>query len=285
MPVTVIHEDARFQIELSTAGNKLVVVDFTASWCGPCQRIAPVFEELSNKYTLAVFLKVDVDQCPDTAASQGVTAMPTFIFFRSKVKLAQIQGADPQALENKIKELVGSDTDDSEGVVPGHVDLFSFIAKSSCECLNESDENTLTECLSPGDGFLESDVDEQLIMSFGFNQTVKLHSLKIQAPKDSGPKNIKLFINHPRTLDFDQADSMEPVQAIEIQPKDLDDGVIIPLRYVKFQHVQNLQIFVKDNQEGTERTRIDHLTIYGSPICTTNMGEFKRVAGKKGESH
>lgn len=57
------------------------------------------------------------------------------------------------------------------------------------------------------------------------------------------------------------------------------------LRYVKFQNVQNIQFFIKDNQSGDEITQIDHLAIIGSPINTTNMGDFKRVAGKKGESH
>lgn len=55
--------------------------------CGPCERIAPVFESLARKYPRAVFLKVDVDECQETAQQQGVTAMPTFIFFRNKVLL------------------------------------------------------------------------------------------------------------------------------------------------------------------------------------------------------
>lgn len=53
--------------------------------CGPCQRIAPHFERLPAKYPKAVFLKVDVDKCQDTAAAQGVSAMPTFIYYRNKV--------------------------------------------------------------------------------------------------------------------------------------------------------------------------------------------------------
>lgn len=48
--------------------------------------IAPVFEQLAAKYPRAVFLKVDVDKCQETAAAQGVSAMPTFIFYRNKVK-------------------------------------------------------------------------------------------------------------------------------------------------------------------------------------------------------
>lgn len=69
-----------------------------------------------------------------------------------------------------------------------------------------------------------------------------------------------------------------------LTPNDLD-GNPVNLRYVKFQNVQNIQFFIKDNQSGDEVTQIDHLAIIGSPISTTNMGDFKRVAGKKGESH
>lgn len=69
-----------------------------------------------------------------------------------------------------------------------------------------------------------------------------------------------------------------------MKPEDLE-GNPINLRYVKFQNVNNIQFFVKDNQSGDEITQIDYLAIIGSPISTTNMGDFKRVAGKKGESH
>uniref|UniRef100_A0A6P7GCY9 Thioredoxin-like protein 1 n=1 Tax=Diabrotica virgifera virgifera TaxID=50390 RepID=A0A6P7GCY9_DIAVI len=125
----------------------------------------------------------------------------------------------------------------------------------------------------------------QLIISIAFNQSVKIHSLKIKAPADKGPKTIRIFINQPRTLDFDLADSYTSVQDLQFTPEDVEGGNPVNLRYVKFQNVQNIQFFIKDNLGGGEVTQIDHLAIIGSPISTTNMGDFKRVAGKKGESH
>lgn len=123
MPVKQIVDETRFQAELSNSGASLVVVYFTASWCGPCQRIGPHFESLSNKYTQAIFLKVDIDQCRETAESHHVSAVPTFIFFRSKAKLSTLRGADPATLEAKIQELLA--TEPPEGVssesVQGHV--------------------------------------------------------------------------------------------------------------------------------------------------------------------
>lgn len=85
MALRVIEDDSQFNAELAAAGMKLVVVDFTASWCGPCQRIAPLYEQMPTKYPQAVFMKVDVQVCQDLAAAQGVSAMPTFIFYRNRV--------------------------------------------------------------------------------------------------------------------------------------------------------------------------------------------------------
>ncbi|XP_023024831.1 thioredoxin-like [Leptinotarsa decemlineata] len=283
--VKAITDESHFQSELANASTKLVVVDFTATWCGPCLRIAPIFNQLAAKYPRAVFLKVDVDQCQETAAAQGVSAMPTFIFYRNKIKIDRLQGSDPVGLENKIKQFYGTEeSEDSEEAVVGHMDLLPFISKSECECLNESDDHPFANCLSSGGGYLESDCDEQLIISISFNQAVKIHSLKITAPVDKGPKAIRIFINQPRTLDFDRADSSTSVQDIEITPEDVG-GSIVNLRYVKFQNVQNIQFYVKSNLGGGDVTRINHLVLIGSPISTTNMGDFKRVTGKKGESH
>jgi thioredoxin len=283
----VLHRDDTFQPELAAAGVKLVVVDFFATWCGPCHTIAPVFEQLARKYSKALFVKVDVDKCQETAAANGISAMPTFVFFRNKTKIDTLRGADPGVLEEKIRKWYGSDEneEEEETVVKGHMDLATFIEKSSCECLNEADDHALANALTSHSGFLESDCDEQLIISVTFNQVVKLHSLRINGPKENGPKTVKLFINQPKTLDFDSADTMESVQTLELTADDLVDGAIIPLRFVRFQSVSNIVLFVKDNQNGSDKTQINFLGFIGSPVSATNMADFKRVAGKKGEAH
>lgn len=281
----ILQRDDTFQPELAAAGVKLVVVDFFATWCGPCQRIAPVFEQLARKYPKAVFVKVDVDKCQETAASNGVTAMPTFMFFRNKTKIDTLRGADAGSLEEKIRKWYGSgDENEDETVVKGQIDLLSCINKAHCECLNESDEHSLDGALTSQGGFLESDCDEQLIVAISFNQVVKLHSLRITGPKENGPKTVKLFKNQPGTLDFDSADSMEAIQTIDLSPEDLQDGVI-QLRYVRFQDVSSVTLFIKDNQDGSDKTHIDYLGFIGTPVNATNMADFKRVAGKKGEAH
>lgn len=214
MAVCEINNDLHFQTELAGAGIKLVVVDFTATWCGPCKKIAPLFDQLPSRYPRAVFLKVDVDKCQDTAATQGVSAMPTFIFYRNKAKIDRLQGSDIQGLEHKIRQHIGTTEDagdDGEEYGQGMMDLTTFIEKSGSECLNESDDHPLGHCLTSG-GYLQSDCDEQLILAVTFNQAVKIHSIKFKAPATLGPKNIRLFINQPRTLDFDQAESSVSIQ-------------------------------------------------------------------------
>lgn len=286
MAVKAINDEGHFQAELAAAGANLVVVDFTATWCGPCRNIAPLFEQLPAKYPKAVFLKVDVDKCSETASSQGVSAMPTFIFYRARTKIDRMQGADINALEAKIQKHYVSSVDESgEDYGHGLMDLATFIQKNQCECLNELDDHPLTNALSSDAGQLVSDCDEQLIISITFNQVVKIHSIKFKGPASHGPKNVRLFINQPRTIDFDMADSLVSVQDLVVDAKDLESGSPIQLRFVKFQNVQNIQLFVKSNQSGEETTIIDHLAFIGSPIATTKMDDFQRVAGKKGESH
>ena len=87
------------------AADKLLVVDFTAVWCGPCQRIAPAFAALAEEFAdSALFVKVDVDRLGELAAQLGVTSMPTFLFFRGGEVIDTMRGADEAGLRALVVE-------------------------------------------------------------------------------------------------------------------------------------------------------------------------------------
>ncbi|XP_036108860.1 thioredoxin-like isoform X1 [Molossus molossus] len=100
-----------FQEALNSAGDKSVVVDFSATWCGPCEMIKPFFHFLSVKYSNVVFLEVDVDDCQNVAAECEVKCMPTFHqatfqFFKRGQKVGEFSEANKEELEATINELV-----------------------------------------------------------------------------------------------------------------------------------------------------------------------------------
>ncbi|XP_073414445.1 thioredoxin-like [Dendrobates tinctorius] len=90
---------------LTDAGEKLVVVDFTATWCGPCKMIGPFFDTLSTKYPEVVFLKVDVDDASDVAAFCDIKCIPTFHFYKNGNRVLEFSGANQASLEQKVQEL------------------------------------------------------------------------------------------------------------------------------------------------------------------------------------
>ncbi|XP_055055772.2 thioredoxin b [Misgurnus anguillicaudatus] len=100
-----IKDKAGFDQALENAGNKLVVVDFTATWCGPCQMIKPIFAAMSDEYTSVVFLKVDVDEAQEVASSCDIKCMPTFQFYKNGKKIHEFSGANKDTLQNKILQL------------------------------------------------------------------------------------------------------------------------------------------------------------------------------------
>ena len=76
-----------------------VVVDFTAAWCAPCQRIAPHFAALCKAHPTLLLCSVDVEEMEEAASECGITAMPTFMIFRHGQKVDSLPGcADPTML-------------------------------------------------------------------------------------------------------------------------------------------------------------------------------------------
>ena len=87
--------------------DKLIILDFTAKWCGPCKMIAPKFVEISEKYAPnVVCVKIDVDVNPDSATAYEVGAMPTFIFLKKGQTVKTITGANAPKLIETIESLL-----------------------------------------------------------------------------------------------------------------------------------------------------------------------------------
>ncbi|CAN6203232.1 unnamed protein product, partial [Urochloa humidicola] len=104
--VIACHTKDEFDAQMKKAEEtkKLVVIDFTASWCGPCRFIAPVFVEYAKKYPHIVFLKVDVDELKEVAAEYKIEAMPTFLFIKEGKKIETIVGARKEELQANIEK-------------------------------------------------------------------------------------------------------------------------------------------------------------------------------------
>uniref|UniRef100_A0AC34Q057 Thioredoxin-like protein 1 n=1 Tax=Panagrolaimus sp. JU765 TaxID=591449 RepID=A0AC34Q057_9BILA len=274
-------DDSEFQHALTTHMSKVIIVDFYAEWCRPCQVLAPFVKDLAERKPNVVFLTVDIDECKSAAIHNGVKSVPTFAVFVLGQKKETISGPSKESLEafvNKAVTQYAMIDNAEQSPISGQVDLTPFIDRTQAECLNEEDKHTLKSLLE-GPGKIVSDCDEQLIINLPFHRPVKIHSIKIKGPAKQAPKKVKIFANVVGTLDFDKAQNSEPIQTL-----DFDEAEIINLRFVKFQNVKNIQLFVENNKGGGEQTVIDEIKLYGQPVeQSTNMSEFTRVAGKPGE--
>jgi thioredoxin len=93
--------------------NDIVLVDFWASWCGPCQSFAPVYERVSEEHQDVVFAKVDTEAQQELAAAFAIRSIPTLMAFRDNVLLFNQAGALPQAsLEDLITQIKDLDMEE-----------------------------------------------------------------------------------------------------------------------------------------------------------------------------
>ncbi len=98
--------------ESVVTGNKIVIVDFWAPWCGPCKGFAPVFEAMSEKHPDVVFAKVNSDDEQGLAAHFAIRSIPTIMLFREEVIVFSQAGALPEAgLESVLTQAKALDMD------------------------------------------------------------------------------------------------------------------------------------------------------------------------------
>ena len=94
----VKHINGKELEELLATADKTVYCDFWANWCGPCRMLAPVFEEVSEKYgEKAVFVKIDIDENEEAAIKYGIASIPNIIAFKKGQSVDNSLGFVPQA--------------------------------------------------------------------------------------------------------------------------------------------------------------------------------------------
>jgi thioredoxin 1 len=100
--------DANFQTEVLQS-DKPVVVDFSATWCGPCRQLAPIIEDLASEYSGKVKVgKVDIDASQDVASRYGIMSVPTVMFFKGGKMVDTMVGVSAKGVyKSKIDRLVG----------------------------------------------------------------------------------------------------------------------------------------------------------------------------------
>jgi thioredoxin 1 len=104
MAATVELTEANFEETLND--NDIVLVDWWASWCGPCRMFAPIFEEAAERHDDITFAKIDTEAQQQLAASAGIMSIPTLMVFRENVLVFNQAGALPQAaLEDLISQV------------------------------------------------------------------------------------------------------------------------------------------------------------------------------------
>jgi hypothetical protein len=130
-----------------------------------------------------------------------------------------------------------------------------------------------------------------------FQSFLKIHSLQITSlpPTATGedqedapvrPKTLKLYINRPHVIGFEEADDIEPTQTAVLNPRDWDaktGTAKVELRFVKFQHVSSLVVFCVDCDGDGEKIRLDRIRIFGESGEKRAMGKLEKIGDEQGE--
>ena len=98
-----IHVTSAEQYNDYINGDKLVIVDYWAPWCGPCRMIAPALEALAEEHTEAIVLKVNVDELSEISQNEGVSGIPTFKAFKNGEELYKFSGANKTSLKKMFE--------------------------------------------------------------------------------------------------------------------------------------------------------------------------------------
>ena len=145
--------------------------------------------------------------------------------------------------------------------------------------------------------WVESDTDEQLMLFIPFQSTLKVHTLHITSSPPTPPagdedeipmrpKTFQIYSNRAHILGFEEAEDIPATQTITLSPQDWDERTgtaRIELRFVKFQNVSSLVVFVLDGDGDGEKIRIDRIRIVGETGEKRELGKLEKIGDEAGE--
>lgn len=287
--------------------NKYLVVNFTATWCGPCNAIKPFVDDLYKKpeYRKLEFVRVDTDTVPDVCNLYDVKSIPTFVFLEQKNEIDRLTSNIPTHLPEKLNNLAEkANKDESVGerssislssiykevkqYIPNGFELlndtihFGDSVALNCMSLDKSnsDIKNILRADAKGNCAVYTDADSQGLFFVQLNNISKIHSilLKLRKPKHTEtcdldedevenetqlPSVIKVWANKPSILSFDDASGDSNAQNItNIESVDASGWYEVKLKYVRFQSVQTLNIFI-DGEDEDNHTVIEKIVLVG----------------------
>ncbi|KAH8731353.1 PITH domain-containing protein [Phaeosphaeriaceae sp. PMI808] len=317
------------QLSTLLSSSRVVVIFFYNEENTSSKAIAPVYNQLSAQLARpnrVTFAKVSVVAQATIAQSYSVTNTPTFIIIKNNQQIRKYGGSNPQQLSEAIKSLAAEADNDGgsggfgeassngggnwigTGLPRGYADVTDQVDVRGLDLLNADSEfggvRTLFESSQPqtlnkgksaatdseaSKDWIESDVDNQLMLYVPFTSTLKIHTVHITSciSGDEGdneapirPKTIHIWTNRQHNLGFEEAEDIPATQTIELKESDWDAQTAtakLELRFVKFQNVYSIVLFVADGDGDSERTRIDRVRFIGESGEKRDMGKLEKI--------
>ncbi|KAH6024522.1 hypothetical protein HBI69_041090 [Parastagonospora nodorum] len=317
------------QLSTLLSASRVVVAFFYNENNTSSKAIAPVYDQLSGQLSRpnrVTFAKISVVTQATIAQSYSITNTPTFVIFKNGQQIRKYGGSNPTQLSEAIKSLAAEAENESgsggfgeagssgggswrgAGLPRGYTDVTDQVDVRGLDLLNaDSDfggvrtlfESSQPKSLNKGKGaateseaskdWVESDVDNQLMLYVPFTSNLKVHTIHItscvsgddddhEAPVR--PKTIHIWANRQHNLGFEEAEDIPSTQTIELKESDWDAQTAtakLELRFVKFQNIYSLVLFVADGDGDSERTRIDRIRFIGETGEKREMGKLEKI--------
>ena len=144
-----------------------------------------------------LFLHIDIENCRTAATKFDLQSLPSFLIFFNKKLLEKVEASTgdtvAQAIERRVGELKANGQLVKGPTVPGQSLLSGFLDKKNCECLNDSTEQPFSNLLTLSDSYAETDCDEQMILTLGFNQVINKCYTKLRNSLSSKLYNHRIW--------------------------------------------------------------------------------------------